>query len=87
MGFVFFTPSGVRSYTHDRITEITNPIHKRTNINFNVQSGSPNGSAIISTNSRRAKEAAAYTGMIRMTRLRFISCQNLKGLSAISYRL
>ena len=44
---------------YKRIIEIIKPTHNRTKTNFNVESGNPNGSAIISTSSRRTNEAAA----------------------------
>jgi hypothetical protein len=50
-------------------------------------SGIPNGSEIISTNSRIMKAAAMYTASTRVTFLRLSSCQNWDSLLVIALGL
>ena len=57
-----------------------NPIHNRTIIKFNVQSGNPNEGATMDVSSIVTKAAVAYTMITWMTRRLFNSCQNLESL-------
>jgi hypothetical protein len=56
------------------------PARRMKNATFIDHSGNPNGSDIMSTNSRIMKAAAIYTARTCVTFLRFNSCQNLDSL-------